>query len=57
MTSSVIAYLDPGTGSLILQVLVGGVAGIAVTFKLWWSRVTSLFRRKPSEETPESEAS
>jgi len=52
-----LAYLDPGTGSLILQVLVGGVAGIAVTFKLWWSRVTSLFRRKPSEETPESEAS
>jgi hypothetical protein len=50
-----LAYLDPGTGSLILQVLVGGVAGALVTVKLWWARVTSIFRRKPGKETPESE--
>ena len=29
-----IAYLDPGTGSIVLQVIVGGIAGIAVFFKL-----------------------
>ena len=29
-TSTAHAYLDPGTGSIILQVLLGGVAGLAL---------------------------
>jgi len=32
------AYLDPGTGSMILQVLLGGVAGVALVGKLYWHR-------------------
>ena len=30
------AYLDPGTGSMILQVLLGGVAGVALAGRLYW---------------------
>jgi hypothetical protein len=41
-TSSAHAYLDPGTGSIILQVLLGGVAGIAVAVKLYWHKFLSL---------------
>lgn len=40
------AYLDPGTGSIILQLLLGGIAGIAMVGKLYWHRLTSFFRRK-----------
>ena len=40
------AYLDPGSGSMLLQILLGGFAGIAVIVKLYWHRVTSLFNRK-----------
>jgi hypothetical protein len=40
------AYLDPGSGSMLLQILLGGFAGIAVIVKLYWNRVTSLFNRK-----------
>ena len=40
------AYLDPGSGSMLLQVLLGGFAGLAVIAKLYWNRVTSLFNRK-----------
>ena len=40
------AYLDPGSGSMLLQVLLGGIASIAVIAKLYWNRVTSLFTRK-----------
>ncbi len=29
----ILAYLDPGTGSLILQAILGGIAGIAVVFR------------------------
>jgi len=41
-TSSAYAYLDPGTGSIILQVLLGGIAGIALALKLYWQRFLSL---------------
>ena len=39
------AYLDPGSGSLLLQVLLGGVAALAVILKFYWNRFLSLFRR------------
>jgi hypothetical protein len=36
------AYLDPGTGTIIVQAVLGGVAGVAVLFKT----VGGKFRRK-----------
>ena len=41
--SSAHAYLDPGTGSLLLQGLLGGIAGAAVFVKLYWYKLTSWF--------------
>jgi hypothetical protein len=50
-----LAYLDPGSGSVIVQVLLGGIATLAVAAKLWWGRVLKVLRiRKPEE--PQSEA-
>jgi len=47
------AYLDPGTGSMMLQLLLGGIAGAMVVGKLYWHRfrqfVTSRFSGKPSD--------
>ena len=43
------AYLDPGSGSMLLQILLGGFAAIGVIGKLYWHRLTSLFRRKGLE--------
>lgn len=37
------AYLDAGTGSLILQVLLGGFAGVAVVARLYWARLRMRF--------------
>lgn len=37
-----LAYLDPGAGSMILQALAGGIAGVAVVGKLYWGRVKRL---------------
>ncbi len=39
------AYLDPGTGSLILSAIVGLLATIGLAIKTWWYRIRSLFRR------------
>ena len=50
MSRILIGYLDPGTGSVILQAILGGVAGLALTAKLWWWRVVSSFRRDPQTD-------
>ena len=42
------AYLDPGTGSLILSAIVGLVATIGLAVKTGWYRIKSFFRRDPA---------
>ena len=49
---TVFAYLDPGSGSMMLQVIAGGIAAAAVTLKVYWRRLLVFLRiRKPEEET------
>lgn len=50
------AYLDPGTGSIILQLLLGGVAGGVIVFKLYWARLKSFFVRKPKDDEQRRDA-
>ena len=38
------AYLDPGTGGMLIQIVLGGVAGLAVAGKLFWHQLKSFFR-------------
>ena len=46
------AYLDPGSGSMMLQLIAGGLAAAAVTMKVYWRRLLVLLHiRKPDEET------
>lgn len=35
----IFGYLDAGSGSLILQAILGGAAGIAVAFRAWKARM------------------
>jgi hypothetical protein len=39
------AYLDPGSGSMLLQLLLGGFAAFGVVAKLYWRRIIPLVRR------------
>jgi hypothetical protein len=48
----VFAYLDPGTGSMLVQLLVGGVAAVGVAAKLYWRRLLRLLRIRKSEPEP-----
>lgn len=34
----IFAYLDPGSGSLLIQAILGGAGGLAVAFKAFGSR-------------------
>lgn len=46
MKELLILYIDPGTGSLLLQVIVGGIIAGSLFFKKTWSSVLSIFKRK-----------
>lgn len=48
-----LAYLDPGSGGLMLQALVAGVASAAVMAKLYWRRAKRFLgigRDEPRDE-------
>lgn len=45
MKQAVFAYLDPGTGSMVLQLLVGGIAGVVAFARFRWETVKGWFRR------------
>jgi hypothetical protein len=38
------AYIDPGSGSVLLQLILGGIAGIGVVAKLYWGRAKERYR-------------
>ena len=44
-TQNAYAYLDPGTGSMILQGLIGGIAGGMFAIRLYWGKLKSRFGR------------
>lgn len=58
-TAPAYAYLDPGTGSMILQVLIGGIAGLALAGRFYWNRLLVLIgvRSEPAAEESAKEPS
>jgi hypothetical protein len=42
------AYVDPAAGSMMLQLVLGGAAGVAIAAKLLWRRVVALLQRTPA---------
>jgi hypothetical protein len=53
---SVLAYLDPGSGSMILQIIAGGLAAVAVTAKLYWGRLMKFLRIRKDDEPEAAKA-
>lgn len=55
------AYIDPGSGSVLLQVLLAGLLAVGFTIKTFWgnlkSRVTGLFSRSKRPADDDSDPS
>lgn len=43
------AYIDPGTGSALIQGLIAAVAAAGMTLRLYWHRVARFFGRKKKD--------
>ncbi len=50
-TSNAHAYLDPGTGSIVLQAILGGAAVALATGSMYLQRVKSFFTGKKPDQT------
>ena len=50
------AYLDPGTGSLIVQSLIAAIAAVGFGLRHYWGRIRGWFH-KPSGENNSSNPS
>ena len=50
------AYLDPGSGSMLLQIVLGGTAGLAVLIKLYWQRLLLVFGIGQAEDPTSEDA-
>jgi hypothetical protein len=44
-------YLDPGSGSFLLQLLIAAIAGIALAVKIYWRRIYSFFKKDQAQPT------
>ena len=43
IVSNAYAYLDPGTGSFILQAIIGFLAAVSAGFLYYWTKVKNFF--------------
>lgn len=56
------AYLDPGTGSFIIHVIVGGIVGVSYAIRIFWRNIKNAAyyvigrHRKDNQENDESSA-
>jgi hypothetical protein len=52
---AVYAYMDPGSGSMFLQLVLGGAAGIGLIVKLYWRKLLSLVGLRSRDPHPEQQ--
>jgi len=48
-----LAYLDPGSGSFLLQIILASILGALFVAKSYWKKLIGLFR-KPSQDDESS---
>ena len=46
LSGNAYGYVDPGTGSILFQIILGAIAGAAVTCKMYFHRIKSFFKKK-----------
>jgi len=48
-------YLDPGSGSVLLQLILAAVLGLGVVLRTQWSKIKSLFGGKDASQEDEDD--
>jgi len=48
-------YIDPGTGSLVIQILIGSALGALFFVKAFWNKIKPFFTRSSSKSKDRDE--
>jgi hypothetical protein len=51
----IMLYLDPGSGSFLLQLLIAGLAGIGIAIASQWAKIKRFFARKKQQDKTDDE--
>lgn len=60
LSADAYGYIDWGTGSFMLQMLIAGLVGVAFAAKLYWKKIAAFLssrftKRRPGAEDPSDE--
>jgi hypothetical protein len=55
LPSPALAYIDPGTGSFVIQGIIAAVVGAGIVFKMFWHRIKSALTGKPLDEDDDAD--
>jgi len=47
--SDAYAYIDPSSGSIVIQVLIGALVGVGITLKVYWTKIRMAIETKFSK--------
>jgi hypothetical protein len=56
LTSQALAYIDPGSGSFFVQMLLAGILGAGMAIKAYWHRIKAFFGGSKAAPPPDDEA-
>ncbi len=51
-----LGYIDPASGSMLLQIILGGAAAVAVAFKMQWRRFLRFLHLRKDDDVEEIDA-
>ena len=49
LTTHQFIYLDPGSGSFIIQMVIAGALGAGLAITIFWGKIKSVFIKKSSQ--------
>jgi len=44
------AYIDPGSGALFIQIIIGALVGASITLKLYWYKIKEKVTRSSKDD-------
>lgn len=51
----ILVYLDPGSGSFLIQLLIAAIAGLSIAIGANWSKIKRQFGKKKKKIEPDDE--
>jgi len=51
--SDAYAYIDPGSGSILIQMVIAALVGVGITLKIYWVRIRSKFMSSKNKVSKE----